>query len=131
VVEYECFRGPYCLYLQGEDGDSMDLWNVSIQPQHYTVSQPTRPRLEPSSKFKNSMYRLCTTILTTVLCSQLKITWVASRWAEKRQSLNISKPLSTFWDTHYRLFSGPLENLFNKSVFNFLHGSHKWYRNIE
>jgi hypothetical protein len=25
VVEYECFRGPYCLYLQGEDGDSMDL----------------------------------------------------------------------------------------------------------
>jgi len=23
-----------------EDGGSMDLWNVSILPQHYTVSQP-------------------------------------------------------------------------------------------
>jgi hypothetical protein len=29
-----------------EDGGSMDLWNVGILPQHYTASQPRRPRLE-------------------------------------------------------------------------------------
>jgi hypothetical protein len=28
-----------------EDGGTMDLWNVGILPQHYTVSQPERPGL--------------------------------------------------------------------------------------
>jgi hypothetical protein len=37
VVGYQCFRGPCCLHLQGE---------VGIPPQHYTASQPRRPRLE-------------------------------------------------------------------------------------
>jgi len=31
---------------QPEDGGSMDLPNVGILPQHYTASQPRRPRLE-------------------------------------------------------------------------------------
>jgi hypothetical protein len=35
-----------------EDGGSMDLWNVDILPQHYTMSQPRRPRLESSSPWK-------------------------------------------------------------------------------
>jgi hypothetical protein len=34
--------------LKTEDGDSMDLWNVSILPQHHTESKPRRPRLETS-----------------------------------------------------------------------------------
>jgi hypothetical protein len=29
-----------------EDGGSMDLRNIGILPQHYTMSQPRRPRLE-------------------------------------------------------------------------------------
>jgi hypothetical protein len=29
-----------------EDGGSMDLWNVGIVPQHYTASEPRRPRYE-------------------------------------------------------------------------------------
>jgi hypothetical protein len=33
--------------LHREDGGSMDLSNVDILPQNYTVSQPRRPRLEP------------------------------------------------------------------------------------
>jgi hypothetical protein len=28
-----------------EDGGSMDLWNIDVIPQHYTTSQPRRPRL--------------------------------------------------------------------------------------
>jgi len=35
-----------------EDGGSMDLWNVGILPQHYTVSQLRRPRLERSPPWK-------------------------------------------------------------------------------
>jgi len=33
-------------HIQGEEGGSMDLWNVGILPQHYTVSQPRRHPLE-------------------------------------------------------------------------------------
>jgi len=29
-----------------EDGGSMDLRNVGILPQHYTASQPQRPRIK-------------------------------------------------------------------------------------
>jgi hypothetical protein len=32
--------------LHHEDGSSMALWNVGILPQHYTASQPRRPRVE-------------------------------------------------------------------------------------
>jgi hypothetical protein len=32
--------------LDLEDGGKMDLWNARILPQHYTASQPRRPRLE-------------------------------------------------------------------------------------
>jgi len=35
-----------------EDGGSMDLWNVGILPQHNTVPQPKRPRLETSPQLK-------------------------------------------------------------------------------
>jgi hypothetical protein len=35
-----------------EDGGSMDLWNVGILPQHYTASEPRRPRLETSPPWK-------------------------------------------------------------------------------
>jgi len=30
--------------LHPEDGGSMDLWNDGSLPQHYTASQPRRPR---------------------------------------------------------------------------------------
>jgi len=35
-----------------EDGSSMNLWNIGILPQHNTVSQPRRPRLEISPPWK-------------------------------------------------------------------------------
>jgi hypothetical protein len=35
-----------------EDGGSMVLRNVGILPQHYTASQPRRPRLESTSSWK-------------------------------------------------------------------------------
>jgi len=36
---YKCFRGPCCLHVQGEDGGSMDLWNVGFLPQYYKETQ--------------------------------------------------------------------------------------------
>jgi len=50
VVGYQRFVGPCCLHP--EDGCSMDLWNVGILPQHYTASQPRRPRVEVSPPWK-------------------------------------------------------------------------------
>jgi hypothetical protein len=42
-----------------EDGDSTVLRNVGILPQHYTASQPRRPRLESSSLWKSQIsYRV-------------------------------------------------------------------------
>jgi hypothetical protein len=41
---------PRCV----EDGDSTDLWKVGILPQHYTASQPRRPRLEKWCHIKKS-----------------------------------------------------------------------------
>jgi hypothetical protein len=46
--EVKRYRGPW--WLHPEDGASMDLRNVGILPQHYTVSQPRRPRLVSSHK---------------------------------------------------------------------------------
>jgi hypothetical protein len=39
-------RFPEDLDFHHEDGGSMDLRNVGILPQHYTASEPRRPRLE-------------------------------------------------------------------------------------
>jgi len=44
-VGYQCFRGPWCLHLQGENGGNMVLWNVGILPHCYMASQP-RTQLE-------------------------------------------------------------------------------------
>jgi hypothetical protein len=41
-----------------EFATSMVLWNVGILPQHYTASQPSRPRLEPSSPWKPRLSHL-------------------------------------------------------------------------
>jgi hypothetical protein len=38
--------GPCCLHSHPEDGRSMTLRNVGIPSQHYTASQPRRPRPE-------------------------------------------------------------------------------------
>jgi len=46
VVGYQHFRGPCCFYLHPEDGSSKVLRSDNILPQHYTASQPRRPRLE-------------------------------------------------------------------------------------
>jgi hypothetical protein len=51
-VGYQRFWGPYCLHLQGEDGGSLDLWNIGILPQHYTMSQPRGPWLVFTKKLK-------------------------------------------------------------------------------
>jgi len=40
VVGYQRFGGQCCLHLQG--GGRIDLRNVGVLPQHYTVSQPRR-----------------------------------------------------------------------------------------
>jgi len=45
VVGYQRFGGRCCIHLQGEDGGNMGLWHVGISPQHYTASEPRRPRL--------------------------------------------------------------------------------------
>jgi len=39
---------PCCVHLHPADGGSMDLRNVTILPQNYTASQPSRSRLESS-----------------------------------------------------------------------------------
>jgi len=52
VVEYRCSRGPCCPQLHTEDEGSMDLWNISITPQHFTVLQPRRPQPETSTPRK-------------------------------------------------------------------------------
>jgi len=49
VVEYQRFRAPRCLNLQSfhpEDGVIMNVRNYGALLQHYTASQPRRPRLE-------------------------------------------------------------------------------------
>jgi hypothetical protein len=51
VVGYQCFRSSCCLHSQGSGG-SMNLWDVGIVPQCYTVSQPRRPQLESSLPWK-------------------------------------------------------------------------------
>jgi len=43
---YKRFGWPCCLHLQGEDGGSMDLWNVGITPRHWQESEPRRLRPE-------------------------------------------------------------------------------------
>jgi len=51
AVGYQRFGGSCCLHLQSlhpEDGDSLDLQNVGVLPQHFTASQPKRRRLESS-----------------------------------------------------------------------------------
>jgi len=46
VVWYQCFRGLCNLHLQGcRYGGSMVLQNTGIQPPHYTVQQPRKPRI--------------------------------------------------------------------------------------
>jgi len=40
------------LTFHPEDCSSMDLWNYGILPQHYTASQPRRPRPETSPAWK-------------------------------------------------------------------------------
>jgi hypothetical protein len=62
AVGYQRFWGPWCLHLQGEDGESKILhgedaggkvlWSVCILPQHYTASRLRKPRFESSSPWK-------------------------------------------------------------------------------
>jgi hypothetical protein len=52
VVEYQRFRGSYCLHLLGEDGSSVVHRNVGILPRRYTASQPRRPGHESSLSCK-------------------------------------------------------------------------------
>jgi hypothetical protein len=73
---YHRVGGPCCLHMQGElpgmgqnliDICRMDLRNVGILLQHYTASQPGRPRLEPSSC---SVYGACEGSLRSVFCGR-------------------------------------------------------------
>jgi len=43
------------LVLHAEDGGIMDLRNAGILPQHYTASQPRRPRLDTRRLFGNGL----------------------------------------------------------------------------
>jgi hypothetical protein len=43
AIGYQRFVGPYRLHFQGEDGKVFR--NIGVLPQHYTASQPKRPRL--------------------------------------------------------------------------------------
>jgi hypothetical protein len=52
----EVIRQPLLLHpLHPEDGGSLDLRNVGILPQHYTASQPRRPRLEIGLKLNGTI----------------------------------------------------------------------------
>jgi hypothetical protein len=48
VLESSTFVCIVSSRVHPEDGGSTDLWNVGILPQHYTTSQPRRPRSEIS-----------------------------------------------------------------------------------
>jgi hypothetical protein len=52
VIWHQRFRGSCCLHPQGEDGSNNVPRNVSILPQHYTASQPRKPRLESLPPWK-------------------------------------------------------------------------------
>jgi len=54
-ARFEFFRGgedSVRVLLRCEDGGCMALWNYGILPQHYTASQPRRPRPETSPAWK-------------------------------------------------------------------------------
>jgi len=44
--------------LHPEDGGSMVLWEVGILSQHYTASEPRRPRLESSPLWEPKILHL-------------------------------------------------------------------------
>jgi len=73
-VENYRLSGPCCLQLQSKHGGSMDHWNVGILPQHYTASQPRRPRRE-SLKHRFSYY-----------CFRKRVIWlsVPNRWLNEQ-----------------------------------------------
>jgi hypothetical protein len=56
AVGRQRFGGPCCLPYLPEDGDSKVLRNVGIL-QHYTASQPGKPRLESSPMWKPQIAR--------------------------------------------------------------------------
>jgi hypothetical protein len=75
------------------DGGSMDLWNVGILPQHYTASQPRRPRLENITAVKPSE-----------LASRLRVSYFyQALQARSFKKLTTLLPLPLQPAVHYRL----------------------------
>jgi len=52
IWEIKHVHCPHMHWLYPEDGGGMDIWNVNISPQHYTVSQPRGTRLKSSLPWK-------------------------------------------------------------------------------
>jgi len=67
VVWYQRFTDSCCLYRQGEEGGSMDLWNGGILPQHCTVSQYRRTRIFTATKTSNLAFWVCSGFVR-ILC---------------------------------------------------------------
>jgi len=69
MVGYHHFRGPSCLHLQSEvdraEWTSETL--AVVLPQHYTASQPRRPRLLWVFKLETSKHK--TKCMLTFLCA--------------------------------------------------------------
>jgi hypothetical protein len=67
----------FIVQLQGEihpeDGGSKALRNADILPQHYTVSQPRRPRLESSQPWKPKTSHLHTRHYTASLANKASL----------------------------------------------------------
>jgi hypothetical protein len=82
VVGYQRFGGPYCLQLHSlhpEDGGSMGIRKFGTVPQHYTASQPTRPR-HGTSPWKP---------LTTLLFTASFLQWILEHHELSRKKIYV------------------------------------------
>jgi hypothetical protein len=75
VVGYHRLWGPCCLHVHS-DGCRKDLLNAGILPQHYTESQPRRPRLKSSSPWIPVVSRIIQTCSTWLQFSGLQVVTV-------------------------------------------------------
>jgi hypothetical protein len=90
MVWYKRFRISFCLFLQGEDGGCMHLWNFGILLQHYTVSQPRRTRRESSRLWEPLIS------MPIYLLAKIKTRFHNIYFIQTQENTSLHKPLHTF-----------------------------------